>query len=137
MKKLTKSAPGLRASQQAERLLKGDPADLGADTQKRKNSQKGRFLRADQVKALREAKGMTQQQLADAIGVHWITISKIERGIMKRTSYMPEIQSVLEAPNDNKAMPGLNEEAIVEGLRRVAFELSPASQYWLAYVLAE
>ena len=28
----------------------------------------------------RKARGMTQQQLADAVGAHWITISKLERG---------------------------------------------------------
>ncbi len=30
--------------------------------------------------------GMTQQQLADAVGAHWITISKLERGKIKLTT---------------------------------------------------
>jgi transcriptional regulator with XRE-family HTH domain len=34
----------------------------------------------------RKAKGMTQQQLADAVGAHWITISKLERGRIKLTT---------------------------------------------------
>ena len=29
---------------------------------------------------------MTQQQLAEAVGVHWITISKLERGKIKLTT---------------------------------------------------
>lgn len=33
----------------------------------------------------RKAKGVTQQQLADAVGSHWITISKLERGVMRFT----------------------------------------------------
>lgn len=31
----------------------------------------------------RKARGFTQQQLADAVGSHWITISKLERGVMR------------------------------------------------------
>jgi transcriptional regulator with XRE-family HTH domain len=34
----------------------------------------------------RTAKGMTQQELADAVGSHWITISKLERGRIKLTT---------------------------------------------------
>jgi transcriptional regulator with XRE-family HTH domain len=34
----------------------------------------------------RKARGMTQQQLADAVGAHWITISKLERGRIKLTT---------------------------------------------------
>jgi len=34
----------------------------------------------------RKASGMTQQELADAVGAHWITISKLERGKIKLTT---------------------------------------------------
>jgi DNA-binding XRE family transcriptional regulator len=34
----------------------------------------------------RNARGMTQQELADAVGAHWITISKLERGRIKLTT---------------------------------------------------
>lgn len=34
----------------------------------------------------RKAKGMTQQELADAVGSHWITVSKLERGRIKLTT---------------------------------------------------
>jgi transcriptional regulator with XRE-family HTH domain len=33
----------------------------------------------------RKAKRMTQHDLAEALGVHWVTISKLERGKMKLT----------------------------------------------------
>jgi transcriptional regulator with XRE-family HTH domain len=39
----------------------------------------------NRVAEARKAKGMTQQQLADAVGSHWITISKLERGRIKLT----------------------------------------------------
>src|SRR5690606_1578399 len=32
------------------------------------------------ISEFRKARGMTQQQLADVIGSHWITVSKLERG---------------------------------------------------------
>lgn len=32
------------------------------------------------LRALRDAAGMTQQELADAAGIHIITVSKLERG---------------------------------------------------------
>jgi len=34
----------------------------------------------------RKSLGITQQQLADAVGAHWITISKLERGKIKLTT---------------------------------------------------
>lgn len=39
----------------------------------------------NRVAALRKERKLTQQQLADAIGAHWITISKLERGQLKLT----------------------------------------------------
>ena len=45
-----------------------------------KNSPKNRIAEE------RLARGMTQQQLADAVGAHWITISKLERGRIKLTT---------------------------------------------------
>ena len=39
------------------------------------------YIVADAIKALREARGLTQEQLAEKIGVSIETISSIERGI--------------------------------------------------------
>jgi transcriptional regulator with XRE-family HTH domain len=40
----------------------------------------------NRIAAERKTRGMTQQQLADAVGAHWITISKLERGRIKLTT---------------------------------------------------
>ena len=41
--------------------------------------------RTNRIADVRKRKKMTQQQLADAVGSHWTTISKIERGVMQLT----------------------------------------------------
>jgi transcriptional regulator with XRE-family HTH domain len=40
----------------------------------------------NRIAEVRNARGMTQQELADRVGAHWITISKLERGIIKLTT---------------------------------------------------
>jgi transcriptional regulator with XRE-family HTH domain len=40
----------------------------------------------NRIAEVRKARGMTQQELADQVGAHWITISKLERGIIKLTT---------------------------------------------------
>jgi DNA-binding XRE family transcriptional regulator len=40
----------------------------------------------NRIAEVRNAQRMTQQELADAVGAHWITISKLERGRMKLTT---------------------------------------------------
>lgn len=42
-----------------------------------------RTPRANRIAEQRRAKGLSQQQLAEAVGVHWTTISKLERGITR------------------------------------------------------
>lgn len=37
----------------------------------------------NRVKELREQKGLSQEQLADRVGAHYTTISKIERGVQQ------------------------------------------------------
>jgi DNA-binding XRE family transcriptional regulator len=49
----------------------------------------------NRIAELRQARGMTQQELADAVGAHWITISKLERGRMGLTT---EWMDALAAP---------------------------------------
>lgn len=39
----------------------------------------------NKIAEVRKSKGVTQQQLADKLGVHWVTISKLERGVMQLT----------------------------------------------------
>src|SRR5262245_56569499 len=40
----------------------------------------------NRIAEIRNTRGMTQQELADHVGAHWITISKLERGIIKLTT---------------------------------------------------
>jgi transcriptional regulator with XRE-family HTH domain len=40
----------------------------------------------NRIAEIRKARGMTQQELADAVGAHWITISKLERGRIRLTT---------------------------------------------------
>jgi transcriptional regulator with XRE-family HTH domain len=54
------------------------------------------MLDGSSIRAAREAKGMTQAELAEKIGTSQQTVDKIERGIMKRTTYLPEIYQVLD-----------------------------------------
>jgi DNA-binding XRE family transcriptional regulator len=51
-------------------------------------SQYGYMTKAskNRIAKARNARGMTQQELADQVGAHWITISKLERGIIKLTT---------------------------------------------------
>ncbi|NSX87644.1 helix-turn-helix transcriptional regulator [Agrobacterium tumefaciens] len=40
----------------------------------------------NRIAEVRKKRGLTQAQLAEKLGVHWVTISKLERGIMQLTS---------------------------------------------------
>jgi len=40
-------------------------------------------MKGKELRAKREAAGLRQQDLADALGVHWITISRMERSVVK------------------------------------------------------
>lgn len=42
-----------------------------------------RSPRSNRIAEQRRAKGLSQQQLAEKLGVHWTTISKLERGITR------------------------------------------------------
>lgn len=42
-------------------------------------------FKTNRLAELRASKGLTQQKLADLVGSHWITISKLERGKMRLT----------------------------------------------------
>jgi DNA-binding XRE family transcriptional regulator len=37
----------------------------------------------NRIATVRAEKGLTQQELADLVGVHWITVSKLERGLIR------------------------------------------------------
>lgn len=52
---------------------------------------------SNQIAKLRKERGLSQQQLAEKLGVHWITVSKIERGRQKLTiEWMDRIAEALQ-----------------------------------------
>jgi transcriptional regulator with XRE-family HTH domain len=51
----------------------------------------------NQIAKIRKKRGLSQQQLAEKLGVHWITVSKLERGKQKLTTeWMDKIATALE-----------------------------------------
>jgi len=54
-----------------------------------------------ELKDKREAAGLKQQDIADALGVHWTTISRMERSVVKiskATSMVLELLFSTKAP---------------------------------------
>jgi transcriptional regulator with XRE-family HTH domain len=53
----------------------------------------------NRIASIRKDKGLTQQQLGDALGVHWITISKIERGVTELNgTWLRKLSEALGVP---------------------------------------
>lgn len=52
----------------------------------------------EQIRIKREALGLTQTQLAEAVGTNQQTVEKIENGVTKRSSYLPAIATRLGIP---------------------------------------
>jgi len=60
-----------------------------------------------QICSLRKRKGMTQQELAERLGVVFQTVSKWERGeTLPDTAILPDLAGVLETSVDNLLMCG-------------------------------
>lgn len=52
---------------------------------------------SNNIATIRKAKGLTQQQVAELTGSHWITISKLERGVIRLTEdWMRRLATALE-----------------------------------------
>lgn len=89
------------------------------------------MLDGSNIRAAREAKGMTQAELAEKIGTSQQTVDKIERGVMKRTTYLPEIQKVLGIDHGIPISEntGLSPLAV---LRTILCANPTAEHYWKA-----
>lgn len=53
-------------------------------------------MTAEEVKAWRERMGWSQERLAEALGVHTMTVSKWERGEQDHAPYLPLALDALE-----------------------------------------
>lgn len=67
----------------------------------------------NRIAEFRKWRGLTQQQLGDLVGSHWITISKLERGQMRLTQdWLEKLGAALQVP-EKSLLPGrLNEQGI-------------------------
>ena len=71
----------------------------------------------EQIRALRNGKGITQNELAERLNVTFQTVSKWERGeTLPDTAILPDLANVLETTVDNILMGG---ERLVGYTRRV------------------
>ncbi|MBX5195744.1 helix-turn-helix transcriptional regulator [Rhizobium sp. NZLR10] len=80
---------------------------------------------ANRIAALRAANGLTQSQLAARLGVHWVTVSRLERGKMKLTAdWMERIAIALNARvTDIIKLPATEELVTITATIIRAFEL--------------
>lgn len=59
----------------------------------------------EKVRQAREAKGWSQKQLGDRVGISQVAVKKIEAGDTKQSKFLPQIASALGLPMD-ELMPG-------------------------------
>lgn len=70
----------------------------------------------NRIAELRKARGMTQQQLADATGVHWVTISNLERGKTQLTNgWMHKLSEVFRVDAYEIFGPMPKRTVLIEG----------------------
>jgi len=63
---------------------------------------KKKTLPTNRIADVRKEKGLTQQDLADKVGVHWITISKLERGLIRLSDkWIVELMKALDVEADD------------------------------------
>ncbi|RXF67555.1 helix-turn-helix domain-containing protein [Hansschlegelia zhihuaiae] len=67
----------------------------------------------NRIAEIRKSKRLSQQALADAVGSHWITISKLERGVMQLTSsWIDRLASALSVKPEDLISKGRSIEEI-------------------------
>jgi transcriptional regulator with XRE-family HTH domain len=99
---------------------------------------KSKLSPSNRVAQVRKARGLTQQQLADAIGSHWITVSKLERGVMRLSDEWREaIAKALDVDQwslllDGRPLPVVHIEGqIDEGGKVIAYEDDDGSENFI------
>lgn len=67
----------------------------------------------NRIAEIRKAKGLTQQQVASKVDAHWITISKLERGVMQLTrDWMARLALALDVEETELIIPYLRDEQV-------------------------
>lgn len=69
--------------------------------------------RSNRISTVRRAAGMSQQQLADAIKVHWTTISKLERGVTKLDFEYAEIIANALGVDTSQVLPEFKPSVLI------------------------
>jgi len=62
-------------------------------------------MTGDEVRRIRTSLGLTQEQLASLVGVHGLTVSKWERGLLQANPYQSALISSFEAAASRR--PGI------------------------------
>ena len=94
-------------------------------------------ISANRLAEARKAKGLTQQQLADRLGVHFVTISKLERGKMQLTAdWITKLASALEVHvGDIFSPPMVRSRIIIDGVVYNGFSIRPVTGIESRYII--
>jgi transcriptional regulator with XRE-family HTH domain len=94
-------------------------------------------ISSNRLAEARKAKGVTQQELADRLGVHFVTISKLERGKMKLTAdWIEKLAGALEVPPYEIFSPPMwRERVVMDGYLKGGLVFHPvrgaSARYWI------
>ena len=70
-------------------------------------------VKAATIKATRKRLGLTQPQLGQLLGVHWVTVSKWERGLLAPDAYRSALLERFARTASQKAPPSNAGEVLV------------------------
>lgn len=63
-------------------------------------------MSGSEIRSIRERLGMSQLQFGQLLGVHWVTVSRWERGELKPNAYQTEMISNFRAASRNQKNVG-------------------------------
>ncbi|MDH2092080.1 helix-turn-helix transcriptional regulator [Rhizobium pusense] len=94
-------------------------------------------ISSNRLAEARKSKGLTQQQLADRLGVHFVTISKLERGKMQLTAdWITKLAEALEVTvPEIFSPPVLRQRIELEGVVQNGFSVRPVKGIESRYVM--
>jgi transcriptional regulator with XRE-family HTH domain len=94
-------------------------------------------ISANKLSEARKSKGLTQQQLADRVGTHFVTISKLERGKMQLTAdWIIKLAKALDVTvAEIFSPPAIRERLELQGVVQNGFSVRPVRGIESRYVL--